>query len=460
MAAKKIKLWGGRFQKPTNPIVESFSSSISFDNRLARYDVLGSIAHAQMLGACKIIPSADSKAIVGGLSKILRLIENDKFEVDAQAEDIHTQIQQELSKLIGKTAEKLHTARSRNDQVATDLRMYCRDAQESLIKQIKKVQRGLLELADKNRDLVIAGYTHLQQAQPILLSHQLLAYVESLERDKERLKDAAKRVNVLPLGSGALAGTSLPIDRRYVAKQLGFPKLSDNSLDAVSDRDFAMELLSSLSILSVHLSRLSEDFILWATDEFGILELDDSFATGSSLMPQKKNPDVLELIRGHAGIVIGSSTALLSLMKGLPLSYNRDMQWDKLILFPALDGTTSSLSVLEKLLKNVSFRKARIEQIFKSDTICATDLAEYLVQKGCTSREAHEAVGKAVVMALRRGCNISDIKLTELKNICPGFDEEAKSILNARRSVELKQSHGGTSPQNVKQAISSWRKKL
>jgi argininosuccinate lyase len=338
--------------------------------------------------------------------------------------------------------------------------MYCRDTCASIIKQIIKLQRTLVSVADENRDIVIPGYTHLQKAQPILLAHQLLAYVEMLERDKERLKDCLKRINVFVLGSAAIAGTSFQIDRKYAARLLRFPRISDNSIDSVSDRDFAMELLSCLAILSVHLSRFSEDMILWSSEEFGILELDDAFATGSSLMPQKKNPDVFELIRGQAGLAIGNCTAMFSVMKGLALSYNRDLQWDKLILFQALDQSSDVLCVLERLMRNVSFRKDRIEKLFSSDALCATDLAEYLVQKGLSSRQAHTVVGKVVLIAERRGCRISEIKLSELKNISGMFDEESMSLLNPRRSVELKTSYGGTSPQNVKQAILSWRKRL
>ena len=346
-------------------MVERYTSSISVDYRLARYDVIGSIAHAKMLGRCRIITLKDRRKLVHGLERILREIEQGTWQVDPSAEDIHTQIQQQLERRLGAVAQKLHTARSRNDQVALDLRLYCRDAVGMLQESLQGVQRALLRLAWAHRRLIIPGYTHLQRAQPILLAHHLLAYVEMLQRDAERLLDARKRIELLPLGAGALAGTTLPIDRSYVAKLLGFPRLVDNSIDAVSDRDFAVELASALAMLGVHLSRLAEDFILWASEEFGLLEMDDAVATGSSLMPQKKNPDVLELIRGQAGFGIGQLTGLLTLMKGLPLSYNRDLQWDKRFVCETIEESHKTLRVLERFLACVRIRPEAAKRLLE-----------------------------------------------------------------------------------------------
>jgi len=458
MRAQQRKLWGGRFRKKIDPMVERFTSSIAVDFRLAKYDVIGSIVHAKMLGKCGIIPQADATRLVKGLERMLRMIEQGRLKPDPTAEDIHTQIHTALGKLVGPVADKLHTARSRNDQVALDLRLFCRDVVIQLGKLITGLQRALVDAADEHRDVVIPGYTHLQRAQPVLLAHHLLAYVEMLARDHDRLTDCLTRISVLPLGAGALAGTSLPIDRHYVAKCLRFPRVAENSLDAVSDRDFAVELLGVLALLSMHLSRLAEDLILWATEEFGIIELDEAFATGSSLMPQKKNPDVLELVRGQAGLLAGAHVALLTVLKALPLAYNRDLQWDKPVLFQAVDLSWEALSVLSRLVRHLHVRRERIEQLVEHDELCATDLAEYLVQKGVPARTAHEIVGHMVLSSERRGRRLSEFRLAELKRFSPHFDDEAMALMNPRRSVELKTSWGGTSPQNVKQAILRWRR--
>ncbi len=456
----KKKLWGGRFTKPTHPAVERFTSSIALDYRLARYDVEGSIAHAKMLGRCRIIPSADSRRLVAGLSRILRSIESGAWTPDMSVEDIHTQIQQTLERQIGPVARTLHTARSRNDQVSLDLRLYCRDGVTRLTKAISGVQRTLVQCAAKNQQAVIPGYTHLQRAQPVLLAHHLLAYVEMLQRDAERLADARKRIDVLPLGAGALAGTTLPIDRAYVARLLGFPRLAENSIDAVSDRDFALELVAVLATLAVHLSRLSEDFILWATEEFGILSLDDAFATGSSLMPQKKNPDVLELIRGQAGLVIGQLTAFLTVMKGLPLSYNRDLQWDKCYTFGAVEVSLEALTVLEPLIRHTTVRTAHLARLLDSDALCATDLAEYLVVRGVAFAEAHQTVGRVVAYAERGGKRLRDLRLSELQRFSSRFDRTALSVLNPLQSVHHKRSAGSTNPRQVAAALKRWRARL
>ena len=454
------KLWGGRFTKRTDPLVERYTSSIGVDYRLARYDVLGSIAHAEMLGRCRIISRAESRKLVSGLARILRAIEAGRWRPDPSAEDIHTQIQQWLARLVGPSARTLHTARSRNDQVSLDLRLYCREAVAELSAAIRELQRVLVRFAAAHRKAVIPGYTHLQRAQPVLLAHHLLAYVEMLGRDRERLQDARKRIDVLPLGAGALAGTSLPIDRRGVAKRLGFPRVAENSIDAVSDRDFALELLSALAILGVHLSRLGEDGVLWATEEFGILALDDAVATGSSLMPQKKNPDVFELVRGQAGIVIGELTALLTVLKGLPLSYNRDMQWDKRCVFGAVEASHDALVVLAQVLRHARVRTERLPALLASDALCATDLAEYLVERGAAFADAHGLVGRVVAYAEGRGKRLRDLSVDELRRFSGRFDRTALARLDPARSVERKRSLGSTSPAEVARALARWTKRL
>ena len=454
------KLWGGRFTKATDPLVERFTSSIGTDYRLARYDVQGSIAHAEMLGRCRIIPPAEGRRLVLGLARILRSIDAGTWAPDPAAEDVHTQIQQMLERAVGPVARKLHTARSRNDQVSLDLRLYCRAAVTELSEAVRELQRSLVRLGRSHQRVVIPGYTHLQQAQPVLLAHHLLAYVEMLERDAGRLSDARKRIDVLPLGAGALAGTSLPIDRRFVAKRLGFPRIAENSMDAVSDRDFALELLSVLALLGVHLSRLSEDIILWTTEEFGLLSLDDAFATGSSLMPQKKNPDVLELIRGQAGVVIGELTALLTVMKGLPLSYNRDLQWDKRCVFGAVEASHDALAVLARLLRHVRVRRESLARLLDNDALCATDLAEYLVGRGVPFAEAHSAVGGLVAFAERQGTRLRDVGLAQMQRFSPRFGKDVVAVLDPQRSVARKRSEGSTNPRQVARALARWNRRL
>lgn len=456
----KKKLWGGRFSKPTHPLVEKYTSSISVDWRLARYDVEGSIAHAKMLGRCRIISAAEAGRLVKGLSRIHRRIVSGQWKKDPSAEDVHTQIQQMLERAIGPVAKKLHTARSRNDQVCLDLRLYCRDAANQLAKAIKDFQSALVQTAWANREVIIPGYTHLQRAQPVLLAHHLLAYVEMLSRDSERLTDAKKRIDILPLGSAALAGTSLPINRAYVAKLLKFPRIAANSMDAVSDRDFALELLAALASLAVHLSRFAEDAILWATEEFGILQLDDAFATGSSLMPQKKNPDVLELIRGQAGIIIGNQAAFLTMMKALPLSYNRDLQWDKKLVFEPVELSLQALNVAAALVRTVKVRKAQAARLLRSDALCATDLAEYLVMRGMAFSDAHRVVGQVVAFAESQGKQLRDVGLHPMQRFSPLFDRKALDVINPLGSALRKKSAGSTNPRLVHQALRAWKKRL
>lgn len=457
---KKKKLWGGRFKKPTNPLVERYTSSIAVDARLACYDVIGSIAHAKMLGHCRIITQAESRKLVSGLNKILKRIGSGRWKADPSAEDVHTNIQQDLDKIVGSVGRKIHTARSRNDQVALDLRLYCRDVVVLLISDIRNLQRSLVDRAEKYQDIVIPGYTHLQRAQPVHIAHHLLAYVEMLERDIERFADAQKRIDVLPLGSGALSGTSLPIDRKYVAKLLGFSRISENSMDAVSDRDFAVELVSIAASLGIHLSRLSEDIILWMSEEFGIATVDDAFATGSSLMPQKKNPDVPELIRGQAGLVIGQLTGFLTMLKGLPLTYNRDLQWDKTYVFGALEASHDALDVLSAFVRHLKVKKSNVERLLDNDALCATDLAEYLVSKGVAFRDAHRIVGEIVAKTERDSRQLRDLRLSELKVFSSVFDQKALSLMSPYKSVERKKSIGSTGTRLVKRAIHNWQDRL
>lgn len=388
------KLWGGRFTKKTDPLVEKFTSSIQTDIALAEYDILGSIAHAKMLGKCKIIPEKDANKIVAGLKAIFFDMKKGKLKIDKSAEDVHTMVQNALEKKIGAPAKKLHTARSRNDQVSTDTRMYCKNFIKILIKAISELQSSLDALANKNKGIRLPGYTHLQHAQPVYLKDYLGAYKEMLARDEQRLSDAYKRVDVLPLGSCALAGTSLPIDRKFIAKELGFSKISQNTLDAVSDRDFVVEILSGAAILGMHISRISEDFIIYSSSEFNFISLPEEFCTGSSIMPQKKNPDVLELARGNAGKLYGNLMSALVMMKGLPLTYNRDMQLDKEPLFDSLKTVNDELIVLVELVKAVKFNKDSIDKQLKDKGLYATKMAEDLVKKGVAFKDAHKIVGK------------------------------------------------------------------
>lgn len=454
------KLWGARFSKQTNILVDKFTSSISFDKRLAKYDILGSIAHAQMLGKKKIIPFADANIIVKGLKIILKEVEKGKFKFDLKAEDIHSNIQDALLKKIGKPAQRLHTARSRNDQVVLDVRMYLKDEVDELIKLVMQLQKSIAIFADRNSGVIIPSYTHLQIAQCVLLAHHLLAYVENLERDKQRLVDAEKRINRMPLGSCALSGTGLPIDREYVKNKLGFKYLTDNSIDSVSDRDFIIEALADLAILSVHSSRMAEDLILWSTKEFNFIDIDFSFCTGSSIMPHKKNPDVLELIRGLSGKVHGSLSSVLILMKGLPLSYNRDLQLDKPPLFDSIDTVKDILEIFIQLFKNIKVNEEIIVSKLLDESLFSVDIVEYLIKKGLSYREAHDIVGRMVKGCLDKGKKISSLSNAELKKYSHKLDPDVKKILNAWTSVSLKTSYGGTSPKLVARQLDIWNKRL
>jgi len=446
----KNKLWGGRFNKKTSPLVEEFTKSIQFDKKLAEYDCVGSIAHAKMLGKCNIIPKKDVASIVSGLNSILTQIKKGSFKIDSSVEDIHTLIQNALDKKIGKSASMLHTARSRNDQVSLDMRMYCKKEINSIVTLAACLKASIKEFSKKNIDVIVPGFTHLQNAQPVLLSHQMLAYCQMIGRDIDRLNDCWKRVDIMPLGSCAISGTSLAIDRNFVAKELGFSKVSSNSMDAVSDRDFVIEIISNLAILGMHLSRFSEDLIIWNSQGFGLVDIGDEFCTGSSMMPQKKNPDVLELVRGKCGTLYGSLIEIMTVMKGLPLTYNRDMQLDKEPLFKSIEVIESSLRILTALFKGLKVNKDRASELLQDESIYATDMMEYLVKKGIPLKESHDIAGKIVAYGLQRKLRLSEISLRELRFFSSKFNKDVYELLDAKKSVNLKNSFGGTSLKQVK----------
>jgi argininosuccinate lyase len=454
------KLWKGRFKEKTAKVVERFTASIEVDKRLYSYDIEGSIAHCRMLAKTGIISEEDGDILVQGLNQIRREIEAASFHFDQRLEDIHMHIESRLFEIAGKVAQKLHTARSRNDQVALDVRMYLRDALSDLQRRLGGLQRVLIELAKTHIDVLVPGYTHLQRAQPVLLAHHFMAYVEMFQRDMERMSECGVRTNVMPLGSAALAGTTFPIDRGYVAELLEFPTLSANSLDAVSDRDFIIEFLSAASLCMMHLSRLSEEMILWSTAEFGFIELPDAFATGSSIMPQKKNPDVPELVRAKTGRVYGHLMGLLALMKALPLSYNRDLQEDKAALFDAVDTLSDCLEVYTQMLPGIRVHPARMEQAASSGYINATDLADYLVRQGMPFREAHHCVGQAVRCGLERGKELHELSLSELQACSQLIKEDVFGCLGARESVNRRNGMGGTAHSAVLAAIQAAAERL
>ncbi|HBY57255.1 MAG TPA: argininosuccinate lyase [Candidatus Atribacteria bacterium] len=455
------KLWGGRFKKGINKEMEKFISSLSFDKKLVKHDLLGSIAHTQMLGKCKIITQEEKDKIVKGLRQLLKEVQENKIEIVAgEAEDIHSWVENKLKEKIGKVAGKLHIARSRNDQIALDERMYLKEEVLKILDLLKDLQKSLLSSAQKNLGIIMPGYTHLQHAQPLLFSHHLMAYFYMFERDRGRMQDLYKRIDVLPLGSAALAGTSFPIDREYVASQLGFKKISENSLDAVSDRDFILEFLSASTILMMHLSRLGEELVLWSTPEFNFIELDDSFCTGSSIMPQKKNPDAAELIRGKTGRVYGNLINLLTMMKALPLAYNHDMQEDKEPLFDTVSTLESSLFLMSKMIETMWINKEKMEKGTKGDFSTATELADYLVKKGLSFREAHKLVGKIVLYCLENKKILEELTLAELSSFHKDFNEDALKILKPVSAVEAKDSYGGTSLKRVKESIQKAKKIL
>jgi len=454
------KTWGGRFSEKTARIVEAFTSSIDIDKRLYPYDIEGSMAHCRMLAEVSIITEEEAFLLIQGLGKIKRDLDQGNFIFDDSLEDIHMHIESRLVQDAGKVALKLHTARSRNDQVALDVRMYLRDETLNTIKGLVQLNKVIVDLATKHIDVVLPGYTHLQRAQPILLSHHLMAYYEMFARDVDRFKDCLKRINVMPLGSAALAGTTYPIDREYTAKLLGFPKVSANSLDAVSDRDFIIEFLSSASICMVHLSRMSEELILWSSFEFGFIELPDSFATGSSIMPQKKNPDVPELVRGKTGRIFGDLMAMLTIMKGLPLSYNRDMQEDKAALFGTVDILKECITIYISMLPKLKIEKEAMRQATESGFLNATDMADYLVTRGMPFRQAHSCVGKAVNYALEKKKELQELSLKELKAFSSVIKKDIYDVLTIEQMIKRRKSFGGTAAENVMVAIKAAEKSL
>jgi argininosuccinate lyase len=450
----------GRFHKSVADIAQRYSESVSFDRRLYRHDVAGSIAHATALTKARIISAAEQKQIETGLREIEKEIESGKFQWDEALEDVHMNIEIALTKKIGDAGAKLHTARSRNDQVALDLRLYVKEQIGETSAQLKNLQTAFVDLAEQHVDLVMPGYTHLQRAQPILFAHYLLGLVEAFARDLERLDDCLERTDVLPLGSGALAGSTIVLDRELIARDLGFARVSQNSLDAVSDRDFVCEFLFCLAMIGMHLSRVSEDLIIWSTTEFGFVEFSEGFSTGSSLMPQKKNPDMAELTRGKTGRLYGNLMSILTSLKGLPSSYNRDLQEDKEALFDSVDTISAALEVFSAMLPELKINRARMEAAADDPNLLATDLAEYLVRKGMPFREAHEIVGKVVADATDQGTRLNAIPLADLKKLSPLFDVDVADVFDVRRSLAARRAIGAPSPENVSAQIKRWRKQF
>ena len=441
-----------RFKKETDKLVGLYVASIPFDWRLYRQDIDGSIAHAQMLAKQGIISESDAELITSGLDSIRDEIERGKLEFDIELEDIHMVIEDHLFEKIGDVAGKLHTARSRNDQIALDMRLYMKEAIFETVSKLKDLQQALIDIAEDNKNAIMPGYTHLQQAQPVLFAHHLLAYFEMIQRDVGRFRDCLRRVDVLPLGSGALAGVAYPIDRDFVAQKLGFSEVSANSLDAVSDRDFTIEYEAAAAMTMMHLSRLAEEMILWSSSEFGFIEIDDAYATSSSIMPQKKNPDVLELTRGKTGRVYGHLVSLLTVMKGLPLAYNRDIQEDKEGLFDTIDTLLSSFEVYTGLLKTIKVDVKRMNAVMTDSYILATDIADYLVRKGLPFRHAHNVVGELVQYAISKGENFQELSLEEYCNFSPLFSDDVYSV-TLESSVATRNAVGGTAPEQVAAAL-------
>ncbi|MFC1811362.1 argininosuccinate lyase [Thermodesulfobacteriota bacterium] len=454
------KPWDGRFSESTYKLVEAFTSSIDIDKRLYSYDIEGSIAHCKMLAKTQIITEEDAQSMIQGLGKIKREIERGQFQFDDSLEDIHMHIEARLVNEVGKAAQKLHTARSRNDQVVLDVRMYLRDETVNVIQRLAELRAVIVDLAETHIDVVFPGYTHLQRAQPVLLAHHLMAYYEMFSRDADRFSDGLKRINIMPLGSAALAGTTYPIDRQYTAELLGFPKVSTNSIDSVADRDFIIEFLSSASLCMLHFSRMSEELVLWSSSEFNFIELPDAFATGSSIMPQKKNPDVPELVRGKTGRVFGDLITLLTVMKSLPLSYNRDMQEDKGPLFNTVGILEACIEIYIKMLPELIINKEIMERAASVGFLNATDMADYLATKGMPFRRAHGCVGKAVSYALEKKKELNELTLKELRSFSSLIEKDIFGILEIRQMIDRRKSFGGTATENVLAAIAAARKGL
>ena len=454
------KLWDGRFAEKTSRSVERFTSSIQVDKRLYAYDIAGSVAHCKMLAKCGVISEEDASELTRGLGNIKREIARGRLDCNDSLEDIHMHIEARLFQEIGKVAQKLHTARSRNDQVALDVRMYLRKETADLIRNLARLREQIVLLAGENTDVILPGYTHMQRAQPVLLAHHLMAYYEMFKRDARRFADCLSRINVMPLGTAALAGTTYPIDRKYVAELLDFPSISTNSMDAVSDRDFILEFLSAAGICMLHFSRLSEEMILWSTSEFGFIELSDAFSTGSSIMPQKKNPDIPELVRGKTGRVIGDLIAVMTIMKSLPLAYNRDMQEDKEALFDAVDTLSACVDIYTRMLPEISIKKERMSQAVSTGYLNATDLADYLVGQGVPFRKAHSCAGQAVAYAVENGRELHELTLKELKQFSAKIKQEIFQLLKPESGVNRRTSFGGTATENVVKAVADAEREL
>ena len=451
------KLWGGRFKESTNELVEEFTESVSYDKRLAPFDIAGSIAHVKMLEKQGILKPEEAQKIIEGLNRVLEEVESGQFEWKRELEDVHMNVEKRLTEIVGPVGGKLHTGRSRNDQVATDVRLYVRKEIEEILELLKNLRRAFWKQAKENLDVVMPGYTHLQIAQPVLYSHHMLAYYWMFKRDEERFRDTLKRVNVSPLGSAALAGTSYPLDREFTAKLLGFDGVTRNSMDAVSDRDFIAETIFNCAMVMMHLSRLSEELVLWSTEEFGFIELPDAFCTGSSIMPQKKNPDVSELTRGKTGRVYGDLIAILTILKGLPLTYNRDLQEDKEPLFDAIDTVKLSIKVNVLIVEGMKPKKERMREQAKKGFSLATDVADYLAKRGVPFREAHRIVGEIVSYCLDKGKDLEDLTLDEFRKFSDKFDEDVLELMSVEGSINSRNITGGTAKEQVEKEIEKIR---
>jgi argininosuccinate lyase len=454
------KLWGGRFTKKTDQLVEEYTASIMFDKELAEEDIQGSLAHVTMLGKCGILPADDVEKIKDGLLRVQNMIRRGEMEFSIGDEDIHMNVEKALMDEIGPVGGKLHTGRSRNDQVATDMHLYLRKRVVEFVGLLGKLQEALIEQAKANLSTILPGYTHLQRAQPILFAHHMMAYVSMFGRDAERMMDSYKRINMLPLGAGALAGTTFPIDRHFVAKQLGFDGVYENSLDAVSDRDFIVEFLSNAALTMTHMSRLCEELVLWSSTEFHFVELDDAFCTGSSIMPQKKNPDVAELVRGKTGRVYGNLFGLLTVLKSLPLAYNKDMQEDKEGMFDTVKTLQGALQLLAPMIATMKVNKDRMRQAVNQDFSNATDIADYLVNKGLPFRQAHEVIGKTVLYCIQNSKFLLDLKLDEFHQFSKLFENDIYQVLQPEQVVNARNVYGGTASNQVEEAIGRAEKML
>jgi argininosuccinate lyase len=460
MSEQEDKLWGGRFSEPTDAFVEAFTASIGFDQRLYKHDIEGSRAHASMLEKVGVLTKEECQDIIDGLAQVENEIETGKLEWSVSLEDIHMNVESRLTDLIGATGKKLHTGRSRNDQIATDIRLYLREEIDFIIEEIQRLQMGLLDLAEREAETILPGFTHLQVAQPVTFGHHMLAWFEMLERDAERLADCRKRVNIMPLGAAALAGTTYPIDRDYSAKLLGFERPTRNSLDSVSDRDFAIEFNATASIIMMHLSRYSEELVLWTSAQFNFINLPDRFCTGSSIMPQKKNPDVPELVRGKTGRVYGHLLSLLTLMKSQPLAYNKDNQEDKEPLFDTIDTLKGSLRAFADMMPAIEVNADAMRKAALQGFSTATDLADYLVRKGIPFRDAHEIVGKAVGLGVETGRDLSEMSLQELQQFDASIGGDVFEILTLEGSVAARDHTGGTAPEQVRRQVAAARERI